>query len=132
MQVRNNYEKEVYNGDVGFVDRVAADGKALFVRYEEPVTRLVTYDAKEVDQLLMAWAISIHKSQGSEYPAVVIPVHTQHYMMLRRNLLYTGLTRGRKLVVLVGTQRALRIAVSDATVSRRFGGLLDRMRDAEP
>ncbi len=129
MQIRNNYEKEVYNGDVGFVQRVTGNGKTLIVRFDEPNTRLVTYDGDDVDQLVMAWAISIHKSQGSEYPAVIIPLHTQHYMMLRRNLLYTAVTRGRKLVVLVGSKRALRISVSDATVSRRYGGLVDRLRE---
>jgi len=129
MQIRNNYDKEVYNGDVGFVQRVSADSKTLIVRFDDPKTRLVPYDGDDVEQLVMAWAISIHKSQGSEYPAVIIPLHTQHYMMLRRNLLYTAMTRGRQLVVLVGSKRALRISVSDATVSRRHGGLVDRLRE---
>ena len=103
MQIRNNYDKDVFNGDVGRI--VFLDGKerTLSVRYDD---RVVPYDFEELDELTPAYAISIHKSQGSEYPAVVIPLMMQHYVLLQRNLVYTGVTRGKKLVVLVGESRA--------------------------
>ena len=126
MQVRNNYDKEVFNGDVGFIERLAADGKTFVVRFER---RVVTYEPQDQDQLVPAWAITIHKSQGSEYPAVVIPVHTQHFMMLRRNLIYTAVTRGKRLVVLVGSRRALGIAVREAGATPRFGRLAERLKE---
>jgi len=87
----------------------------------------VTYPATETDQLTLAYAISVHKSQGSEYPAVVIPIHTQHYVMLKRNLLYTAVTRGKKLVVVVGTTKALRIAIGNDTMTARFTGFPKRL-----
>ena len=106
MQIRNNYEKDVYNGDIGRVSSVDVQEKCLVVRYDD---RYVGYDWEELDEIVAAYAISIHKSQGSEYPAVVIPLMTQHYMLLQRNLIYTGVTRGKRLVVLVGEPRALAI-----------------------
>jgi len=127
MQIKNNYDKEVFNGDVGFVDQLAGDKRTLLVRYEEPDVRIVEYSVEEQDQLANAWAISIHKSQGSEYPAVLVPVHTQHYMMLRRNLIYTAVTRGKQLVLLVGSRRALGLCVREATVRRRYGRLGQRL-----
>ncbi|MFT5432859.1 MAG: exodeoxyribonuclease V alpha subunit [Myxococcota bacterium] len=130
MQIRNNYEKEVFNGDVGFVERVAEDRRTLLVRFEESDSgsRLVHYEPATQDQLIPAWAISIHKSQGSEYPAVVIPLHGQHYMMLKRNLLYTAVTRGRRLVVIVGSSKALNRALKEATMASRYGSLAQRLR----
>lgn len=107
LQTQNNYQKEVYNGDLGLVHSLDEAQRELTVSFED---RLVTYDFGELDELTLAYAISIHKSQGSEYPAVVIPVHTQHYVMLQRNLLYTGVTRGKRLVVLVGSRKALTLA----------------------
>jgi exodeoxyribonuclease V alpha subunit len=126
MQIRNNYDKEVYNGDIGRV--VAIDGidQTLTVRIDG---RPVVYEWAEADELVHAFAISVHKSQGSEYPAVVMPVLTQHYLMLQRNLLYTGITRAKRLVVLVGTRRAIRIAVRNDRVRRRHSGLGVRLRD---
>lgn len=125
MQIRNNYDKEVYNGDIGRV--VAIDGieQTLTVRIDG---RPVVYDWAEADELVHAFAISVHKSQGSEYPAVVMPVLTQHYLMLQRNLLYTAITRAKRLVVLVGTRRAIRIAVRNDRVRRRHSGLEARLR----
>ena len=130
MQIRNNYEKEVFNGDVGFIDRYADDGRTLIVHFDDGTgIRVKRYESADQEQLTLAWAISIHKSQGSEYPAVVVPLHTQHYMMLRRNLVYTAVTRGRSLVVLIGSARALRMALSAAAVRPRFGRLAERFRE---
>jgi len=129
MQIRNNYDKEVFNGDVGFIDSVAADGRTLLVRYEEPSPRLVPYEPAELDELVMAWAITIHKSQGSEYPAVVVPLHTQHFMMLRRNLIYTAVTRGKRLVVLIGSRKALGLGLRESTVRPRYGRLSELLEE---
>jgi exodeoxyribonuclease V alpha subunit len=120
MQIENDYDKEVYNGDIGYVDDVDADTSELTASFDG---RVVTYDFGELDTLVPAYATTIHKSQGSEYPAVVIPVMTGHYMMLRRNLLYTGVTRGRRLVVLVGQTKAIAIAVRDGSARRRWSKL---------
>ena len=99
LQTENNYSKDVFNGDLGIVTKVYLDESELLVDYDG---RSVTYDFGELDELVPSYAMTIHKSQGSEFPAVVIPVHTQHYMMLQRNLIYTGITMGKRLVVLVG------------------------------
>jgi exodeoxyribonuclease V alpha subunit len=120
MQIENDYDKEVYNGDIGYIAEVSSDEGELTVQFDE---RLVTYGFGELDALVPAYAATVHKSQGSEYPAVVIPVLTQHYPMLQRNLLYTGVTRGKKLVVLVGQQKAVAIAVRNATGRRRWSKL---------
>jgi exodeoxyribonuclease V alpha subunit len=120
MQVENDYDKEVYNGDIGFVEDVDSDAGELSVRFDG---RAVTYGFGELDMLVPAYAVTIHKSQGSEYPAVVIPVTTQHYAMLQRNLLYTGITRGKKLVVLVGQKKAVAIAVRNVSGRRRWSKL---------
>lgn len=123
MQIKNDYDKEVYNGDVGRV--VARDGDgALVVRFQQ---RLVRYDADAQDPLVLAYACSVHKSQGSEYPAVVVPVLTEHWVMLQRNLLYTAVTRGRQLVVLVAQRRALQRAVQNTEGLRRYTGLARRL-----
>ncbi|MFC1858406.1 ATP-dependent RecD-like DNA helicase, partial [Thermodesulfobacteriota bacterium] len=110
MQVRNNYEKEVFNGDIGRVVQIYPDNHEVTVRFEG---RDVGYDFKELDEIMLAYAISVHKSQGCEFPAVVMPMHTQHFMLLQRNLIYTAVTRGRKLVVMVGTRKALAIGISN-------------------
>lgn len=125
MQIHNNYELEVFNGDIGRILSVDPVEQELVARFDE---RKVTYEAGDLDELVLAYACSIHKSQGSEYPCVVMPLHTQHYVMLQRNLLYTGLTRGRKLVVLIGTKKALAMAVKATGAARRFTGLEERLR----
>jgi len=120
MQLDNDYEKEVFNGDVGFVEGVDLETSELAARFDG---RLVTYGFSELDSLAPAYAVTIHKSQGSEYPAVVIPVLTQHYTMLQRNLLYTGVTRGKRLVVLVGQPKAVAIAVRGVSGRQRWSKL---------
>jgi exodeoxyribonuclease V alpha subunit len=120
MQIENDYEKEVYNGDIGYLDSVDADTGELTASFDG---RVVTYGFGELDTLVPAYAATIHKSQGSEFPAVVIPVLTQHYAMLQRNLLYTGVTRGKRLVILVGQKKAIAIAVRNATGRRRWSKL---------
>jgi len=127
MQVRNNYDLEVFNGDIGRITAVGDGGDWLEIGYPE---RVVRYPASELDQIALAYACSVHKSQGSEYPAVVVPLHTQHYVMLQRNLLYTALTRGKRLVVLVGSRRAMGIAVRNARMAQRACALARRVRDA--
>ena len=120
MQVENDYDNEVYNGDSGFVDDVDPDAGTVSVSFDG---RRVVYGLGDFDSLVLAYATTIHKSQGSEYPAVVIPVTTQHYPMLQRNLLYTGITRGKRLVVLVGQKKAMAIAVHNVSGRRRWSKL---------
>ena len=120
MQIENDYDKDVYNGDLGRITLVAPEDESLAVDFDG---RVVTYDFGELDRLVLAYATTIHKAQGSEYPAVVVPVSTQHYPMLQRNLVYTAVTRGRKLVVLVGEKKALAIAVRGRQASRRWSKL---------
>jgi exodeoxyribonuclease V alpha subunit len=122
MQIENDYDKEVYNGDIGYIVDVDPDAGELTASFDG---RSVTYGFGELDALVPAYAATIHKSQGSEYPAVVIPVMTQHYAMLQRNLLYTGVTRGKRLVVLVGQKKAVAIAVRNVAGRRRWSKLGD-------
>jgi exodeoxyribonuclease V alpha subunit len=124
MQIRNNYDKDVYNGDMGVITAVDLEMQKLTVMMDG---RAVAYDFLELDELVHAFAISVHKSQGSEFPAVVIPVMTTHFMMLQRNLLYTAVTRARRLVVLVGQPRAIGLAVRNAQVAARYTGLRSRL-----
>jgi exodeoxyribonuclease V alpha subunit len=125
MQAVNDYDKDVFNGDLGFVHSVDLEAQELVIDFDG---RLVNYDCGELDEIVPAYAITIHKAQGSEYPAVVIPLSTQHYPMLRRNLVYTGITRGKRLVVLVGQRKALTIAVRDARAERRWSKLHQWLR----
>lgn len=128
MQVRNDYQKGVFNGDIGWVIAVDDEEGEVTVSFPETdVERQVVYDRGELDQLTLAYAISVHKSQGSEYRAVVMPVSTQHYVMLQRNLLYTAITRARELVVLVGTRKALAMAIRNDQIQRRFTRLKERL-----
>ena len=120
MQIENDYDKEVYNGDIGYIDNIDPDAGELIASFDG---RTVTYGYGELDTLVPAYAATIHKSQGSEHPAVVIPVMTQHYTMLQRNLLYTGVTRGKRLVVLVGQKKAVAIAVKNVSGRRRWSKL---------
>ena len=124
MQTDNDYDKDVFNGDVGYIRRIDLDAQALVIEFDD---RPVEYQFGELDEVALAYAVSIHKSQGSEYPAVVIPMMMQHYMMLRRNLLYTGITRGRKLVVLVGQKQAVGMAVKGRVETRRWSKLAEWM-----
>ena len=126
LQTVNDYEKRVFNGDLGRVTRLDLNAGSLTVAYDEDE---VDYDFNELDELLPAYAISVHRSQGSEYPCVVIPVMTQHYLMLQRNLIYTAVTRGRKLAVLVGSPKAIAIAVKNQKSTKRHTALADRLRD---
>ena len=128
MQAANDYDKDVFNGDIGFVRNVDMDAQEVVVDFDG---RPVTYDFGELDELLPAFATTIHKAQGSEYQAVVIPLSTQHYLMLRRNLVYTGITRAKKLVVLVGQRKALAIAVKDSRAEARWSKLNQWLSDPE-
>ena len=127
MQIENNYDREVFNGDIGFVTGLDPAEEALAVAFDG---RVVSYPFGELDELVLCYATTIHKSQGSEYPVVVIPISTQHYMMLKRNLIYTGITRGKRLVVLVGQKRALAMAVKGKQVERRWSKLKERLTTA--
>jgi len=124
MQIRNNYDKEVFNGDVGRITALQEGGQVLEVTYDGLI---VPYELTELDEIVSAYAVSVHKSQGSEFPAVVIPVLTQHYVLLQRNLIYTAITRGRRLVVLVGTRKALAMAVARNDQRKRHTGLCRRL-----
>lgn len=124
MQIRNNYEKEVYNGDIGRIETVEIEAHSVTARFEE---RSVRYEAIELDELAPAYAVSVHKAQGSEFPAVVVPVLTQHYPLLQRNLIYTAITRGKRLVVIVGTRKALAMALKKTETGERFTGLRRRL-----
>jgi exodeoxyribonuclease V alpha subunit len=125
MQIENDYDKEVYNGDIGYVDDVDPEAGELTASFDG---RSVAYGFGELDTLVPAYAATIHKSHGSEYPAVIIPVLTQHYAMLQRNLLYTGITRGKRLVVLVGQKKAIAIAVRNVSGRRRWSKLDEWLR----
>jgi exodeoxyribonuclease V alpha subunit len=130
MQIENDYDKEVYNGDIGFIDDVDPQAGEIIARFDG---RSVTYEFGELDMLVPAYAATIHKSQGSEYPAVIIPILIQHYAMLQRNLLYTGVTRGKRLVVLVGQKKAVAIAVRNVSGRQRWSKLGEWLRfDAPP
>ena len=125
MQLRNNYDKDVFNGDIGFVQEVHADERSLVVSFDG---RPVLYESGDLDELVLAYAMTIHKSQGSEYPAVIVLIHTQHYVMLERNLLYTAITRGKKLVLLIGVPYAVDRAIKTNTVHERRTTLAERLR----
>jgi exodeoxyribonuclease V alpha subunit len=125
MQVRNNYDKEVFNGDMGRITRIDLEDQEVTISFDG---RDVVYDFADLDEIVLAYAVSVHKSQGSEYPAVVITILTQHYVLLQRNLVYTAVTRGRNLVVMVGTKRALAIGVKNDKTQRRYTYLRHRLR----
>jgi len=125
IQTENDYDKDVFNGDIGTIERIDAVEHEVTICFDE---RRVKYDFGELDEVSLAYAVTIHKSQGSEFPAVVIPLATQHYMLLQRNLIYTGITRGKKLVMLIGQKKALGIAVHNDRPQRRYSGLLASLR----
>ena len=126
MQIRNNYDKEVFNGDIGMIDAVDVAARNLKVNFDG---RIVEYDVTELDELTLAYATTIHKAQGSEYPIVVMPVLMNHFVMLQRNLIYTGITRAKKILVLVGTRKALAYAVRNVTVTKRNTLLKERLQE---
>ena len=129
MQIRNNYEKDVFNGDIGRIVSVDPEENEMTVRFED---KPVPYEASDLDELVPAYAITVHKSQGNEYPAVILPLVTQHYLLLQRNLLYTAITRGKKLVVIVGTRKALGIAIRNTKTRQRFTLLKQRLQQGIP
>jgi exodeoxyribonuclease V alpha subunit len=124
MQIRNNYDKHTYNGDIGRIVDINFSDEEVLLNFDG---RQVVYDFSSLDEIVHAYAVSIHKSQGSEYPAVIIPVVTQHYILLQRNLIYTAVTRGKKLVVMVGTKKALAMAIRTVKSSRRHTRLCQRI-----
>lgn len=127
MQIKNNYDKKVYNGDIGRIDKIDTVEQMLTVLFDD---RVVEYEFSDLDELVTAYACSIHKFQGSECPCVVIPIHTSHFKLLHRNLLYTAVTRGKKQVYLVGTKKAIAIAIHNNQVQKRYTGLLKALKDA--
>jgi len=126
IQTENDYDKDVFNGDVGIVERVDPVEQQVAVRFDD---RTVKYDFGELDEISLAYAVTIHKSQGSEFPAVVIPLAMQHYMLLQRKLIYTGITRAKRLLALVGQKKALGIAVRNDRTQQRYSGLLSSLKD---
>jgi exodeoxyribonuclease V alpha subunit len=128
MQIKNNYDKGVFNGDIGTISGIDTEDKTLKIRFDGTD---IDYDATELDEVVLAYATTVHKSQGSEYNIVVAPFSMQHYMMLQRNLLYTCITRAKKVFVLVGSKKALGIAVSNNKIQKRNTMLAERLRKAE-
>ncbi|MDD2389946.1 MAG: ATP-binding domain-containing protein, partial [Desulfobacterales bacterium] len=125
MQIKNNYDKEVFNGDIGRIRKILAEDQDVIISFDG---RDVVYDYSELDEVVLAYAVSVHKSQGSEYPVVVIPVMMQHYILLQRNLIYTAVTRAKQLVVMVGSRKALAMAVHNDKTQKRFTRLDQRLR----
>jgi exodeoxyribonuclease V alpha subunit len=126
LQLRNNYDKDVFNGDIGRIETIDLEEGEIRVDFEG---RSVTYELSDLDELTLAYAMSVHKSQGSEYPVVVLPLLTQHYMLLQRNLLYTAITRAKKMVVIVGTRKAIAMAVKNDKITARWTALAERLRE---
>ena len=116
MQLKNNYDKNVFNGDIGRIAEIYENDSSLLVQFEN---ELISYEYSELDELQLAYAITIHKSQGSEYPVVIMPLVSQHFMMLQKNLIYTGLTRAKKLFILIGNDKALSIALKKDAIEKR-------------
>ena len=125
MQIRNNYDKNVFNGDIGYIKEINEGERTLSILFDE---RIIEYEITELDEITLAYAITIHKSQGSEFPVIVMPITMKHYVMLQRNLIYTGITRAKKICVLVGTTKALSYAVRNQTVSKRNTNLKERLK----
>jgi len=124
MQLKNNYEKGVFNGDLGRIEDMDREGEKLRVNFDGT---LVSYNFDELEEVSLAYATSVHKSQGSEYPGIVVPLHISHYPMLHRSILYTAVTRGKELVVLVGSKKALWMAIRNVRVEQRFTGLKEKL-----
>jgi exodeoxyribonuclease V alpha subunit len=126
LQLRNNYDKEVFNGDVGRIETIDLEEGEIGVEFEG---RRVSYDLSDLDELTLAYAMTVHKSQGSEYPVVVVPLLTQHYVMLQRNLLYTAITRAKKMAVIVGARKAITMAVKNDKIAARWSALKERLQE---
>ena len=129
MQLKNNYQKEVFNGDVGYITQIAKEESQLIVNVDG---RDIIYEFSECDEISLAYAVSVHKYQGSEAPCVIMPIHTHHFKLLCRNLLYTGVTRGKKLVFLVGTKKALAIAIQNNEIEKRHTALKYFLQSSRP
>jgi len=125
MQLKNDYNREVFNGDLGMVTNIDHTEKEVTINFDE---RDVVYDYADLNEITLAWATSIHKSQGSEYPVVILPLYTQHYVMLSRNLFYTGLTRAKQLALIVGSEKAVAIAVKQVKQQQRYTRLRERLQ----
>ena len=125
MQIRNNYDKEVFNGDIGRLTAIRPEERQATACFDN---RHIVYDFSELDEMVLAYAVSVHKSQGSEYPVVIMPIMTQHYILLQRNLIYTAVTRGRNLVVMVGSRKAMAIGINNDQTLQRFTQLRYRLR----
>lgn len=128
MQIRNNYSKDIYNGDIGKIVDINTEDHEVTVEFD---AGRVIYESSELDELVLAYAVSVHKSQGSEYPAVIMPILTQHYLLLQRNLLYTAVTRAKRLVILIGTKKALFIAVKNDNIQKRYTYLKERLKSRQ-
>jgi len=128
MQIKNNYDKEVFNGDIGRIARVDPESRQVDISFDG---RNVPYDFTDLDEIVLAYAVSVHKSQGSEYPAIILPLLTQHYMLLQRNLIYTAVTRGKRLVILIGTRKALAIGVKNDKTRKRYTFLEQRLKNSD-
>ena len=126
MQIRNNYNKNIYNGDIGTIKKINFADQNMIINFD---FNDIEYDFNDLDEIVLAYAISVHKSQGSEYPVVIIPVTTQHYILLQKNLIYTALTRGKKLVIMIGTKKALAMAIKNKKSSKRHTGLENRLNE---
>ena len=124
MQIRNNYDKEVFNGDIGRIAGIQWEDRAVTITFDG---REVVYDFSDLDEIVPAYAVSVHKSQGSEYPVVIIPIVTQHYILLQRNLIYTAVTRGKNLVVIVGSKKAMAMGINNNKTLQRFTRLRYRL-----
>ncbi|MGH7832531.1 MAG: ATP-dependent DNA helicase, partial [Candidatus Binatia bacterium] len=125
MQLRNNYDKGVFNGDLGTIVEINNKEGSIAVQFEGA---RIAYEADDLNEISLAYAISVHKSQGSEYPVVILPLHTSHYLMLHRRILYTAMTRGKERVVLVGSKKAVTLAIRNVRVERRFTGLQEKLQ----
>ena len=125
MHLKNNYEKEVFNGDIGEICTIDQENQEMIIDYDG---RKIIYEKEDLEELTLAYAISVHKSQGSEYSAIVIPLLEQHYPLLQRNLLYTAVTRGKKLVIIVGSKKALEIAIQNTRIAERKTKFKERLK----